>query len=125
MLMLTLRELGSLQSTESGDIYKVEILKRNTEKLMTSSKVAENDELFMQFMSGEKQVIMTGEIAGVPFKVKHDSYLKGKAIVMEKVMAAIGKFEWVKDVGKVNFVEYWGYDIQGAIYQEVERQNSG
>ena len=68
---------------------------------------------------------MTGEIAGVPFKTKIDSYLRAQAIVDGKVMASIRKFEWVKDIGKVNFVEYWGYDIQGAIYQEIERQNSG
>ena len=39
------------------------------------------DELFCQFMSGEKQVIMTGEIEGVPFKIKMDSYIPDTAIV--------------------------------------------
>lgn len=100
-------------------------LKAEYKKAEEIIQVAEQDEVFMQFMSGEKQVIMTGEIAGVPFKTKIDSYLRAKAIVDGKVMASIRKFEWVKDVGKVNFVEYWGYDIQGAIYQEIERQNSG
>lgn len=100
-------------------------LKAEYRKAEEIIQVAEQDEVFMQFMSGEKQVIMTGEIAGVPFKTKIDSYLRKKAIVDGKVMASIRKFEWVKDIGKVNFVEYWGYDIQGAIYQEIERQNSG
>lgn len=100
-------------------------LKAEYKKAEEIIQVAEQDEVFMQFMSGEKQVIMTGEIAGVPFKTKIDSYLRAKAIVDGKVMASIRKFEWVKDIGKVNFVEYWGYDIQGAIYQEIERQNSG
>ena len=35
----------------------------------------ESDELYMLLMSGKKQVILTGEIAGVPFKVKIDSLL--------------------------------------------------
>mgnify|MGYP002520124154 CR=1 FL=1 len=36
---------------------------------------AERSEKFMEYMSGDKQVIMVGEIAGVPFKIKIDSYL--------------------------------------------------
>ena len=39
------------------------------------------DEYFMKFMSGEKQKIMVGEIGGVPWKIKMDSYLPGIAIV--------------------------------------------
>jgi len=100
-------------------------LKAGFRKAEEIIQVLEADELFMQYMSGEKQVIFTGEIEGVPFKIKIDSYLMGKALVDGKVMASIRKFEWVKDFGKANFVEYWGYDIQAAIYQEIERQNNG
>ena len=32
--------------------------------------------------------------------------------------------QW-KDGRKLNFVDYWRYDIQGAIYQEIVRQNIG
>lgn len=78
----------------------------------------ERDPLFCKYMSGEKQVIQTGEIEGVPFKTKIDSYHPGKAIVDLKVMR---DFEGIwKDGLKLNFVEAWGYDIQGAIYQAVE-----
>jgi len=100
-------------------------LKAGFRKAEEIIQVLEADELFMQYMSGEKQVIFTGEIEEVPFKIKIDSYLMGKALVDGKVMASIRKFEWVKDFGKANFVEYWGYDIQAAIYQEIERQNNG
>ena len=48
-----------------------------------------NDETFMKFMSGEHQTTMTGEIAGVPFKIKMDSYTPHKAIVDLKVMRSI------------------------------------
>lgn len=89
-----------------------------------ANKVCEfldNDEVCKQFLSGEKQTIMTGEIEGVPFKIKMDSYIPEVAIVDLKVMATIrGKN------GKLyNFIEHWGYDIQLACYQEIVRQNTG
>lgn len=30
-----------------------------------------------------------------------------------------------RDIGYLDFVRYWGYDIQGAVYQEIVRQNTG
>jgi hypothetical protein len=88
-------------------------------------KRCERDPLFSGFMSGEKQVIMTGEIEGVPFKIKMDSLLPGKAIVDLKIMQSINKVFWAKDYGHMDFIQYWGYDIQLAIYQEIYRQNTG
>lgn len=78
------------------------------------------DELFMRYMSGQSQAIRTGYIEGVPFKIKMDSYHKGKAIVDLKV---IKDFEplWNEERGiRQDFIQYWGYDIQAAIYQAVE-----
>ena len=82
----------------------------------------ERDEVFMRYMGGEKQVIMTAELFGHPFKIRIDSYHPGKAIVDLKCMK---DFEpvYVKDKGKLNFIEAYGYDIQGAIYQAVEQQS--
>lgn len=82
------------------------------------------DPLFMFYMSGEKQVIMTGNIDDTPFKIKIDSFLRDKAIVDLKCMQSLTKSHWVKDLGHVNFIDYWGYDLQAAIYQEVVRQNT-
>ena len=45
------------------------------------------DKLFAQFMSGEKQRIMTFEMFGVPWKMKMDSYLPGICITDLKVVA--------------------------------------
>lgn len=83
----------------------------------------QRDEKFMKYMSGQKQVIFTGEISGVQFKGKLDSYHKDKCIVDLKV---IKDFEplW-KNGRKMSFVEAWGYDIQGAIYQELVYQSTG
>ncbi len=85
----------------------------------------ERDEYFMRYMSGQKQVIMTGELFGAKWKIKIDSYIPDVAIVDLKVMSSITKPEWVRDLGYLSFVEYWGYDIQGAVYQEIVRQNTG
>lgn len=85
----------------------------------------ERDELFMQFMSGEKQVIMTADLFGAKWKIKMDSYLPDKAIVDLKCMRELNKAEYTKDYGHMDFVQYWGYDLQGAIYQEVVYQNTG
>lgn len=82
-----------------------------------------SDPMFAKYMSGQKQVIMTGTIADIPFKIKMDSYHEGKAIVDLKVIKDF-KPIW-ENHRKLPFIEYWGYDIQGAIYQEIVRQNTG
>lgn len=86
---------------------------------------ASRDKLFMQYMSGEKQVIMTGELFGAKWKIKMDSYIPGKAIVDLKCMSSLTKMNYTQDAGYLDFVRYWGYDIQGAVYQEIVRQNTG
>ena len=40
-------------------------------------------------------------------------------------MKTITKLKWVKDIGYLDFVRYWGYDIQGAIYQKIVELNTG
>jgi hypothetical protein len=81
------------------------------------------DKLFTEYLSGEKQVIMTGEINGVKVKIKVDSLHPDK-IVDLKIMR---DFESVysPEFGRQVWFEAWGYDIQGAVYQEVVRQNTG
>ena len=68
---------------------------------------------------------MTGELFGAKWKIKIDSYIPKVAIVDLKVMASITELKWVKDLGYLDFVRYWGYDVQGAVYQEIVRQNTG
>lgn len=64
-----------------------------------------SDPLFMQFMGGEKQCIMTFKLFGVPWKMKMDSYLPGICITDLKV------------VGFFKNLPVWRYDLQGALYQ--------
>ena len=64
-----------------------------------------SDELFMKFMSGEKQRIMTFDLFGVPWKMKMDSYLPGICITDLKVVA------------RFKSLPFWRYDLQGAVYK--------
>lgn len=112
--------------SENPDLFKRDgKLKAEYVKADKIIERIESDEYFMKFMSGEKQVIMTGELFGAKWKIKMDSYIQGVAIVDLKVMSSITKLEWVRDIGYLDFVRYWGYDIQGAVYQEIVRQNTG
>lgn len=85
----------------------------------------ERDEYFMRYMSGEKQKIMTANLFGCDWKIKMDSYIEGVAIVDLKVMSSITELKWVKDIGYLDFIRYWNYDIQGAVYQKVVELNTG
>ena len=76
--------------------------------------------LMMQHFKSRHQVIMTGEIEGVPFKIKMDNYKPGEFISDGKYMASLRSPNMFEPL-----VKYWGYDIQGAIYQEIVRQNTG
>jgi hypothetical protein len=84
----------------------------------------ERDPEFMKALSGQKQVIMTGVIAGVPFKIKVDSLLPDR-IVDQKVMRDMADVYSPEEGRRVPFWKFWGYDVQGAIYREVVRQNTG
>ena len=80
----------------------------------------------MLCMSGEKQVILTAELFGAKWKGKLDSYHNRKSpynsIVDLKVVKDLHERFWIKDLGQfVSFIEYWGYDLQGAIYQLLEQ----
>lgn len=77
-------------------------------------EVVKQDPMFMDYMSGKKQEILTREMFGTFWKIKIDSYHPGKMIVDLKVMRSIDRI-----MGK-SFVEHWGYDLQMAVYSAVE-----
>lgn len=83
----------------------------------------ERDAMFMDYLSGDKQVIMTGAIADVPIKIKVDVLHKDR-IVDLKVMKDFAP-QYIPEQGRVSWIEAWRYDLQGAVYQEIVRQNTG
>ncbi len=78
----------------------------------------QQDEVFMEYMSGEKQRIFTAEIFGIPWKIKVDSLLPDR-IVDLKVMRSMERI-----MGK-SFVEHWEYDLQMAVYAAVVKAVTG
>lgn len=79
-----------------------------------------NQPLMMHYLTGEHQRIMTGEIEGVPFKIKMDCYKPHEFISDLKYMASLRSPNLFEPM-----IKYWGYDMQAACYQEVVRQNTG
>ena len=84
----------------------------------------EADALMMEYLAGEKQVIMQAELFGVPWKVKLDVYDEER-IVDLKCVRDFGSIWDESYGGRRSWVEYWGYDIQGAVYQKVVEQVTG
>lgn len=80
---------------------------------------AERDAFFMEYMRGDKQSILTGEICGVPFKAKPDVLLDGERIVDLKTVKDFAP-QYKAGAGRVSFIEAWMYDLQLAIYQRLE-----
>lgn len=93
------------------EVYRLKADYKQAEDII---RILEADELFMEYMNGEKQVIMTAELFGTPWKIKIDSYHKGKMIVDLKIVRS---FERIMGI---SFVEHWKYDTQMAIYSKVE-----
>ena len=107
---------------EWGDLFKAENGKPYSEivqALETIEKIKKQP-LMMQHFKSKHQVIMTGEIAGVPFKIKMDNYKPGEFISDGKYMSSLRSPNLFEPM-----VKYWGYDLQGAVYQEIVRQNTG
>ena len=124
--------------TKKGD------LKADFVKAMDIIRRIERDELAMMMLGGEKQKIVTGEIDGYPFKAKLDVLLdrvQCRAIAerfpnMGELLfedGAIVDMKIVKDFepmykpedGRMHFITYWRYDLQGAVYQELVRLMTG
>lgn len=74
----------------------------------------------LELLSGEHQTIMTGQIEGVPFKIKMDSYKPGEFIADLKYMKSLRSPNLFQPM-----IQYWGYDLQAAAYQEIVYQNTG
>lgn len=84
----------------------------------------EKDPVFMDYCSGEKQAIMTANLFGIEWKIRMDFYKPHERIADLKIIKNMQPI-WSPSAGKVDFIHYWGYDIQGAIYQKVVEMNTG
>ncbi len=94
-------------------------LKAEYVKAMEMIDRAKRDELFMAYMEGEKQRIVTGEIGGLPFKGKFDVYKAGERIVDLKTARDLQPM-YKPGEGRLSFADYWNWPLQMAIYQALE-----
>lgn len=122
------------------DIYKYKISKATGEAIVTGKyspytkademiDVCFNDPLIKSLidMPGENEVIMTGEMFGVPWKIRLDKYMPDKRLIVDwKTTADINKTEYNPILGeRESFVEALGYMMRAAVYTEIEKQYTG
>lgn len=81
--------------------------------------------LMIEYLSGEKQIIQTVELFGVPWKIKMDVYRPGERIVDLKCVKDFDSIYDPEYGGRRSWIEFWGYDVQGAIYQKVVELATG
>lgn len=136
-------ELEQFQA-EHPELYKRDgSLKADFQTAHAIAERLNRDVLAQMLLSGKHQTIKTGKIAGVWFKMKSDSLLSARQVeaickvfppVKDLVpfggpmivdLKCMRDFEpiWDESVReRVSFVDYWGYDIQGAIYQKIDNR---
>ena len=78
---------------------------------------ANRDPLFMDFMDGDHQTILTGNLFGVPFKAKFD-VLGADRIVDLKTVRDFSPV-YLPGQGRVDFATAWDWPLQMAIYQRL------
>ena len=81
------------------------------------------DPLFMDFMDGDHQTILTADLFGVPFKAKFD-VLGADRIVDLKTVRDFSPV-YMPGQGRVDFATAWDWPLQMAIYQRIYEQVSG
>ncbi|KOP81974.1 hypothetical protein AMS60_05430 [Bacillus sp. FJAT-21945] len=89
-------------------------------------EVIKNDPFCMMALEGDKEVIMTGDLFGAPWKIRMDVHnpTHGRFADLKTVKAIREKY-YHPDFGYCSFVEAYGYITQMAIYSEIENQNRG
>ena len=110
---------------EHPEIFKKDgTLKAEFYRAKTMIDRMEASETFMEYLSGEKQTIWTGEIAGLPFKAKLDVYRPEERIVDLKTVKDLEPV-WMEGAGRVAYYDAWNWPLQLAIYQELVHQRTG
>ena len=136
-------ELEQFKADHPEIFTKKNELKADFQKAHAICERIDRDELARLLLSGKHQTIKTGKIAGVWFKTKSDSLLTARQVeaickkfpqVRELVPfggAMIVDLKCMKDFEdiwddelreRVIFIEFWGYDTQGAIYQAIDKR---
>ena len=111
------KQYGDIMYKRDGTLYA------KYERCNTMIDAVERQPKMLEFLEGEKQKILMADLFGVPWKVKLDVLGNGR-IVDFKTTKDFNRV-YKDGFGYVSWVEAWGYDIQGAIYQKVVELNTG
>ena len=84
---------------------------------------ANRDPLFMEFMEGDHQTILTAKLFGVPFKAKLDVLGPDRIVDLKTVRDL--KSQYLPGQGRVDFATAWDWPLQMAIYQKICEANEG
>lgn len=78
-------------------------------------------------LEGENEMIMTGVLFGVPWRIRIDKYVSdGRMVIDYKTVANIGELKWSDEYReKVTFIDSYGYMMRAAVYSEIEKQFTG
>ena len=118
---------GSLEQfkTDNPSIFTQKgELKAQYKQAEVMIKRCERDDIFMRYMQGDTQVVMTAEIAGVPVRIKMDSF-DGHRITDLKTCKSISDTYYVADGERMDFIQYFGYVEQAFFYTEVVYKVTG
>lgn len=77
----------------------------------------------VEFLEGEKQTIMSAELFGVEWKIKMDVYNEKRIVDLKTVKDFNDIYD--PNYGWRDWITYWQYDVQGAIYTRVEQIVTG
>lgn len=122
-----------------NDIYNIKVLKSGEVKnygkyaaFVMADKMIEcidRDETLSKFrkMPGHIEEIMTGEIFGVPWRIRMDKRIEAPRIIIDwKTSANIRELKYNPVTKQVEtFIEAYGYMVRAAVYSEIEKQNTG
>lgn len=114
------KENPSLLSTRGASKGQLKSEYQLADKMI---RTLENDKFCMFALSGEKEVIMTGDLFGAPWKIRMDVYnpSAGRFADLKTVKGIHDKY-W-HNGSYTSFVEAYGYITQLAVYSEIESQN--
>lgn len=119
------------------DIYKTKQDKKTGEIVVVGKyapylkademiEVCKSDKLLRSLidMPGDNEVIMTGTLYGMKWKIRLDKYCPDNRIIIDwKTTADINKTEYNPKTGeRESFVESLGYMMRAAVYTEIEKQ---
>lgn len=122
------------------DIYKTKADKKTGTVVITGKYAAyaaadkiinciDRDATLAKFreMPGYIEEIMTGQIFGVPWRIRMDKRIEKPRIILDwKTSANIRELKYNPETKeRETFIEAYGYMMRAAVYSEIEKQNTG